>query len=145
VARASFPPSRLSLTGRDFAGEHERAYLLRIEAMARYRLLVGLVVALAIALPAVSFADSAGDNQYQDPFANTAPTNTAPAATTMPAATPAPAATAPASSSSSSPSADPAAASGQLPRTGLDLRLVGGAGVLLLGGGLLLRRRLAHD
>jgi hypothetical protein len=112
--------------------------------MARYRLLVGLAVVLAIALPAVSLADSAGDNQYQDPFANTTPTSTSPAPTTAPAATPVPAATAP-TSSSSSPSADLAASSsGQLPRTGLDLRLVGGAGVLLLGGGLLLRRRLAQ-
>lgn len=102
---------------------------------------------LVIALPAASLADSAGDNQYQDPFANTQPkpkTNTAPTTTPAPVTTtPAPAETAPASSTST-PSADPAATTSKdLPRTGLDLRLVGGLGVLLLAGGLLLRRRLA--
>jgi hypothetical protein len=115
--------------------------------MARFRLLVALVAALVIALPAASLADSAGDNQYQDPFANTQPkhnknTNTAPTTTTPPAtSSPAPAQTEPTSSSSK---ADPASSDGQLPRTGLDLRLVGGLGVLMLAGGLLLRRRLAE-
>ena len=112
--------------------------------MARSRLLVVLVAVLALAAPAAVLADSAGDNQYQDPFANTAPQNTTPQTAPAPAPT-SPAQPAPAQSTSSSgtPATAPAAASGQLPRTGLDLRLVGGAGIVLLGGGLLLRRRLA--
>jgi hypothetical protein len=117
--------------------------------MARSRLLVMLIAVLALAAPAAVLADSAGDNQYQDPFANTAPQNTTPQNTT-PQTAPAPSPTSPAqpapaqpTSSSGGPGTDPAAASGQLPRTGLDLRLVGGAGIVLLGGGLLLRRRLA--
>jgi hypothetical protein len=117
--------------------------------MARFRLLAALMAVFVIALPAASLADSAGDNQYQDPFANTQPkhsgTNTAPTTTTPPAtSTPAPTTqTQPTSAGTSN--ADPASTDGQLPRTGLDLRLVGGLGVLLLGGGLLLRRRLASD
>jgi hypothetical protein len=112
--------------------------------MARSRLLVMLIAVLALAAPAAVLADSAGDNQYQDPFANTAPQNTTPQTAPAPAPT-SPAQPAPAqpTSSSGGPATDPAAASGQLPRTGLDLRLVGGAGIVLLGGGLLLRRRLA--
>jgi hypothetical protein len=112
--------------------------------MARSRLLVVLIAVLVLAAPAAVLADSAGDNQYQDPFANTAPQNTTPQTAPAPAPT-SPAQPAPAqpTSSSGGPATDPAAASGQLPRTGLDLRLVGGAGILLLGGGLLLRRRLA--
>jgi hypothetical protein len=112
--------------------------------MARSRLLVVLIAVLALAAPAAVLADSAGDNQYQDPFANTAPQNTTPQTAPAPAPT-SPAQPAPAqpTSSSGGPGTDPAAASGQLPRTGLDLRLVGGAGIVLLGGGLLLRRRLA--
>jgi hypothetical protein len=112
--------------------------------MARSRLLVMLIAVLALAAPAAVLADSAGDNQYQDPFANTAPQNTTPQTAPAPAPT-SPAQPAPAqpTSSSGGPATDPAAISGQLPRTGLDLRLVGGAGIVLLGGGLLLRRRLA--
>jgi hypothetical protein len=112
--------------------------------MARSRLLVVLIAVLVLAAPAAVLADSAGDNQYQDPFANTAPQNTTPQTAPAPAPT-SPAQPAPAqpTSSSGGPATDPAAASGQLPRTGLDLRLVGGAGIVLLGGGLLLRRRLA--
>jgi hypothetical protein len=112
--------------------------------MARSRLLVVLIAVFALAAPAAVLADSAGDNQYQDPFANTAPQNTTPQTAPAPAPT-SPAQPAPAqpTSSSGGPATDPAATSGQLPRTGLDLRLVGGAGIVLLGGGLLLRRRLA--
>jgi LPXTG-motif cell wall-anchored protein len=110
--------------------------------MGRSRLLALLAVACALLLPAAALADSAGDNQYSDPFGNSQPTQsqTAPA-------TPAP--SQPATSSQPQATAAPVATStdpsGQLPRTGIDLRLVGGAGLVLLGSGLLLRRRLSRS
>jgi LPXTG-motif cell wall-anchored protein len=108
--------------------------------MAPSRLVALLVALMLLVVPALALADSAGDNQYSDPFGgSTAPAQTAPQPTTAPAA-PAPAQTS-APASSSSPSTHPATS--QLPRTGLDLRVVASAGLLLLGGGLLLRRRLA--
>jgi predicted flap endonuclease-1-like 5' DNA nuclease len=115
--------------------------------MARPRRLSVLAATLALAFPAAALAGgSAGDNQYSDPFGNTQPsqappavTNTTPAATPPATSTSAPAA-APSSSSRASTTAE---ASGQLPRTGLDLRLVGGIGIVLVAGGIALRRRLA--
>src|SRR5215813_9897219 len=110
--------------------------------MGRSRRLALLALACALLFPAAAFADSAGDNQYSDPFGNSQPTQTQ----TGPAA---PAPSQPTTTSQPQASAAPASASsdpsGQLPRTGLDLRLVGGAGVLLLGSGLLLRRRLSRS
>lgn len=99
-----------------------------------------LLVTLALAAaPGVARAQSgAGDEQYQDPFAgqrsgggsqgsggslSQAPPGAAPA--TTPAA----------------PSATQAALPAELARTGGDLRLPAGAGILLLIGGLVLRRR----
>jgi hypothetical protein len=112
--------------------------------MARSRLVAALAVCAALALPAGALADSAGDNQYSDPFGNTPPQQTTTPSQTAPAPAPAPSSTvqsqAAGSPSSQTPNADP---SGQLPRTGLDLRLVGGIGLLLLGSGVLLLRRLA--
>jgi hypothetical protein len=110
--------------------------------MARSRLSAALAVAVALAAPSAAFAGSAGDNQYSDPFGGNAP-NTS----TTPAATPPsqPAATQPQPQSSAAPASTTATnPSGQLPRTGLDLRLAAGVGVLLLGSGLLLRRGLAR-
>jgi LPXTG-motif cell wall-anchored protein len=110
--------------------------------MARTRLLVALAVALVLAVPTVALAGGAGDNQYSDPFGGSSqPTQTAPAPTqTAPSSAPAPTST-----SQPDTAGAPAASTtqaGELPRTGLDLRLVAGAGVLLVAGGLLLRRRL---
>jgi hypothetical protein len=111
--------------------------------MARSRPLATLAVALAMLVPSAAFADSAGDNQYQDPFGNTQPQQTA--TNTTPAPAP-PAASTQSQASTSQPqaAAQPAAGStsGALPRTGLDLRFAGGIGVLLVAAGLLVRRRL---
>ncbi len=108
-------------------------------------------------------AGSAGDQQYTDPFAGTAPgkskpktttttptTSSQPAATT-PAATPTTSATPVASTSTSSDPTTPTATiasttssttSGQLPHTGYDGWLAATLGFVLVGGGLGLRARL---
>lgn len=108
--------------------------------MAGSRPLVSLAVAVAIAAPSAALADSAGNNQYSDPFGgSTAPTQTAPAPTQTAPSTPAPTSTAQPTAAASPAATDPA---GDLPRTGLDLRLLAGAGVALVAGGALLRRAL---
>jgi hypothetical protein len=127
--------------------------------MTRSRRLAALAAALALVFPAAALADGAGDQQYQDPFGNTAPQkqkpkkNSTPTAPSQPApsqGTPAPSSQPSASASPTASSTQPAAASrtsasakGQLPRTGLDLRVIGGVGLLLVAAGVLLRRRLA--
>lgn len=111
--------------------------------MARLRLLAALAVVVVLALPVAALAGSAGDNQYSDPFGNSSPTQTQ--TTTTPSA-PAPSQPVATPTASTQPTATTASgSSGQLPRTGLDLRVVGGAGVLLIAGGLLLRRKLARS
>ena len=118
--------------------------------MARSRL-VALFAALALLAPASAFAQSAGDNQYTDPFggdsggqqqsssgsqgsssgsSGTAGTTTAQAP--APAPTSAPVATA----------AQSTTAAQQLPRTGHDPITPAVAGFWLLLGGVTLRARL---
>ena len=103
-----------------------------------------LIAASVLALPSHALAQSAGDEQYADPFGQVeqpdggqgqAPDQSAPA----PAA---PAQTAPA------PGADQSVASQEtaaptLPRTGLPAILLAGTGALLLGAGTTLRRRVS--
>src|SRR3954454_5980664 len=98
-------------------------------------------------LPASAGAQSAGDEQYQDPFGDQpAPAN--PTATPAPAApaaqaqatvtaTPAPATSAPAAPPHPPPAAAPAQA--ELPRTGGDARLPALLGLGLLSAGVALR------
>lgn len=119
--------------------------------------------ALALAIPAVTLASggggSAGDQQYTDPFAGTAPgkskpktttsaptTPSQPAATT-PVATPTTSATPVAGTSTSSDPTTPTATiasttTGELPHTGYDGWLAATLGFVLVGGGLGLRARL---
>jgi hypothetical protein len=100
----------------------------------------GTVLAL---LPAAAAAQSAGDEQYSDPFAGQSPSSTpapapAPATGAQPAqATPAPAA-APAASNA------PAEAA-QLPRTGWDAGVPGMLGLVLMSAGVALRARVRRD
>jgi LPXTG-motif cell wall-anchored protein len=108
--------------------------------MPRSRRLVTLACALVLASPASAAAQSAGDEQYEDPFAPE---------TEQPEATPAPA-PAPASGSEASaapapaPTAEPAptaTAAQQLPYTGADAGIMLAGGVVLLAGGVALRLR----
>jgi LPXTG-motif cell wall-anchored protein len=119
--------------------------------MRRRRHRVAAVLAAALlALPGAAWAQSAGDDQYEDPFAPS-PGQTdeggsgsgsdsgadEPAAQPDPApAAPEPAAPEPAATSAQSPNGGE-----QLPRTGADEGLVALAGAVMLAGGIALRVR----
>jgi hypothetical protein len=108
------------------------------------RLVTLLIAAFVLALPSQALAQSAGDEQYADPFGQVeqpnggqgqqgeAPGQSAPA----PAA---PAQTTPADQSVASQET----AAPTLPRTGLPALLLAGTGALLLGAGTTLRRRVS--
>lgn len=101
---------------------------------------VTLFCALALAAPATAYGQSAGDEQYEDPFA---PRTEEPQATPEPA--PAPASGGEASAPAAAPAPDPApeaTAAQQLPYTGADVEIVLAAGAALLAGGVVLRLRL---
>ncbi|MGH2856583.1 MAG: LPXTG cell wall anchor domain-containing protein [Solirubrobacteraceae bacterium] len=118
-------------------------------------IVVASVLALALAIPAVTLAaggGSAGDQQYTDPFAGspttatTTPTHTQ-TATSTPTATSAPptpsaSATTPQSTVTLT-SNDPTATTAhqQLPYTGYDSWLAGALGFSLVGAGVVVRRR----
>jgi beta-lactamase class A len=114
-----------------------------------------LLAAIALAAPAAAWGQSAGDDQYQDPFggdegqsqgsespdsssssgdqSTSTPTTQAPAPTAAPEA-------------STAQAAPAAAASQQLPRTGWNVALPAVAGFWLLLGGVALRARVRlHD
>jgi LPXTG-motif cell wall-anchored protein len=105
-------------------------------------------VLLAGALPSVAVAQTAGDDQYQDPFggsATPAPPQPAPSAPAAPpAAAPPPAAPPAAAPATGAPPQASAAARSpaQLPYTGADAGLVALAGAALLGSGAFMRVRL---
>jgi LPXTG-motif cell wall-anchored protein len=124
-----------------------------------------LLGVLALAVPAVTLAGgggSAGDQQYTDPFAGTAPgkskpkttttapttapqSATAPATTTPPPTSATPVASTSGASDPTTPTATIASATGtagELPHTGYDGWLAAALGFALVGGGLGLRARL---
>ena len=95
---------------------------------------------LALAAPGAALAQSAGDDQYQDPFAGEedSQSDTGPAGGGGGSPTPA----APAAPSAPAPVAQPSAApASTLPYTGLPALLLGGAGAALLAAGVGLRRK----
>ena len=129
----------------------------RLALLALVVLCAGLVPAIALIVPATAAAQSAGDEQYQDPFgggngnggngnggnsgggggtSQPAPTATPAPSTAQPAVTP---------TAAGSPAASAAAPGDELPRTGAPVGLVALAGVLLLAGGLALRRHVRDD
>ena len=102
-----------------------------------------LLTLLALALPSAALAQSAGDEQYADPFGEVEEPSGSQEETTQ-APEPAPA---PAQSDDSLGTSEPVVAqqtdSPTLPATGLPVGLLAGAGALLLAGGTTLRRRVS--
>jgi LPXTG-motif cell wall-anchored protein len=109
------------------------------------RRLAALAAALLLAAPAPALGQSAGDEQYEDPFAGQEPQGQteepAPEATPAPAEPPA-AEPAPAPEATPVPAAEPGGQPAELPRTGLDAGSVLALGAVLLTGGVVLRVRL---
>jgi len=104
-----------------------------------------VAAALLALMPAGALAQSAGDEQYEDPFGDQAPPAQAtPEAAPAPAAEPAPAPAAPAPAAPTQPAPAPAAqpvqaGQAELPRTGGDARIPPGLGLVLLAAGVALR------
>jgi LPXTG-motif cell wall-anchored protein len=110
----------------------------------RILVVVGLVVVVFALAAAPAWAQSAGDEQYDDPFAGQE--NQGSSAQPAPTATPAPApAAAPAAQQAAPAQAAPTASAAQLPRTGAETLLTALAGVGLVMAGVGLRLRLPAD
>jgi LPXTG-motif cell wall-anchored protein len=114
-------------------------YPRRMPGWLRILVVAGALLAL---LPSAAAAQSAGDEQYSDPFAGDkdqtqAQATPAPTAAPAPAAQPTQAPTTPAPAAQTQPA--PTAAQPQLPRTGADARLPALLGLALLSAGLALR------
>jgi LPXTG-motif cell wall-anchored protein len=111
----------------------------------RILVVVGLIVVVFALAGAPAWAQSAGDEQYDDPFAGQedqgSSAQPAPTATAAPAPAPAPAA---AQAAPAAPAA-PTASAAQLPRTGAETLLTALAGVGLVMAGVGLRLRLPAD
>jgi hypothetical protein len=106
-----------------------------------------VIAALVLAgtLASTALAQTAGDEQYEDPFGGSATPEATPSPSSGGDETPAPAPSAPAPAApagAAAPPAAPASTRPQLPYTGLDAGLVALAGASLLGGGVILRARL---
>jgi hypothetical protein len=116
--------------------------------MRDWRRTLAVAGTLLALLPASAAAQSAGDEQYEDPFDSggqqeqpsepQATATPAPAAPAAPAQTQAPAQPAP------SAAAAPAQAA-QLPRTGWDAAIPGVLGLVLVSAGVALRARVRRD
>ena len=113
---------------------------------ARRRSAALLMTAALAAAPTAALAQSAGDDQYTDPFGSNTTTATQKGTSTTPNLSPQPqgtSSTPTASTPTQTAEAAPQAATNaeQLPATGLDARVIALAGValLLLGAGLRLR------
>ncbi|MEA2420939.1 MAG: hypothetical protein QOF55_38 [Thermoleophilaceae bacterium] len=125
--------------------------------MLRSRTFALLAAISMLALPGTALAQSAGDDQYQDPLAGqhggsgggsgSAPSSHTPATPSAPSAPSTPAAAAPTSTGTqaSAPQASAAQTTpGQLPRTGFDVVLTVELGLALLLTGIVSQRMLAR-
>jgi len=111
--------------------------------MRGWRRSLAVASAVLALLPAAAAAQSAGDDQYSDPFGNDDQAQSEPQAT----ATPAPAAPATSAQTPAQPApiAAAPAQSGQLPRTGWDAAIPGTLGLLFVSAGVALRARVRRD
>jgi LPXTG-motif cell wall-anchored protein len=108
---------------------------------------------LLLALPAVAPAQTPGDEQYTDPFGGEQEEGGGSQPDQQEPEEPAPTEPAPAEPETSTPSQEPAApapepaaapAAEQLPRTGADAGVIALGGTLLLAGGVALRVRVSE-
>jgi LPXTG-motif cell wall-anchored protein len=107
--------------------------------MPGWRRIASLAAVLLALSPAAAVAQSAGDEQYEDPFEDQEQSQPQATATPAPAQPAQPAqATAPAAPAQTAPAPAPAQAA-QLPRTGSDAVLPGVLGLILLSAGVALR------
>ena len=103
------------------------------------RLLTVLAALCLLALPSAALAQSAGDEQYSDPFGDVEEPS---GSQDQPAETPAAEPTAPATSGGEA-TASQQSGGQTLPATGLPAAVLAGGGALLLAGGAGLRRRVS--
>jgi LPXTG-motif cell wall-anchored protein len=109
--------------------------------MPGWRRTLSVAATMLALLPAAASAQSAGDEQYEDPFGDEQPQSQAtPAPTQAPAAEPAQSQATPAPGAPEL-SADMAATQPQLPRTGADAWVPGLLGLIVLSAGVALRAR----
>ena len=110
--------------------------------------LLAALCAVSLLVPAIAVAQSAGDEQYTDPFAGNAPaghspTSSAPSQNTSSPSVQSPGQLASSSSPGGTASGDPGTSSGgsgnSLPRTGFDAWMLAVMGALMLLAGVLLR------
>jgi hypothetical protein len=105
------------------------------------RLVTLLLAAFLLAVPSAALAQSAGDEQYADPFGEVEePSESQGEPTQAPEPAPAPAPVEPTASGEQAVVSQQADAP-TLPATGLPAGLLAGTGALLLAGGTTLRRR----
>jgi hypothetical protein len=102
-----------------------------------------LLAGMMLLVPSAAMAQSAGDEQYADPFGEVEEPSGAQEEQPAPAPEPAPAA----EPGAPAPAAEEAVAAQQadaptLPATGLPAHLLAGAGALLLAGGAAMRRHV---
>ena len=112
------------------------------------RLVTLLIAASLLALPCSALAQSAGDEQYADPFGQVKDPNSGQGQQNQAPDQSAPAPASPAQTTTPTTAADQSVASQEiagptLPRTGLPAVLLAGTGALLLGAGTTLRRRVS--
>jgi LPXTG-motif cell wall-anchored protein len=107
------------------------------------RRLVALFLAVSmLALPSIAAAQSAGDEQYADPFGQTEqPNDSQEQPEPQPQAEPAPAAPAEPAATAEQAVASQQTQAPTLPATGMPAHLLASMGALLLASGALLRRR----
>ena len=107
----------------------------------RRRLIAALAALALLAVPAAALAQSAGDEQYTDPFGDVnPPTQDDGTANSSPAPATDQTAQAPATESTTAAAAD-SNAGGSLPLTGVPAALIALLGALMFGTGISVRRR----